>query len=210
MTGYLPPLPTLPGEGFAYHYHPPGRSILELLAAEHELLHTLSAELRLRPSRNGSSILCAQICRHLSAERQYLYPTVAKALAGSAADAAVAGLLEIDERLLSDADTLLRSPPASGCWDEALGRVGDQLRKHAHRCATQLFTPLEWALGDTDLVRLGNRLEIAQETAPSRPHPHLPRGAPWNRATDALAGAVDKLRDVFTGRKTYSATPADR
>lgn len=199
---YLPPLPVLPGEGSAYHYRPPGQSIIELLAAEHRMLSEMCAQLRRQPGHDGSSVLCAVMCRHLSAERQYLYPTAQKALDGQA-DAAVAALLETDRQLLSDMDILLYSSPAGEHWDEALTRAESYLREHIRCCDTKLFVPLQSELSDVDLVRLGNRLEIAEEAAPSRPHPHLPRHTPWNKLTDGLAGAVDKIRDVFTGRSTF-------
>lgn len=209
MKTYLPPLPVLPAEGSAYSYQPPGQSILELLAAEHSSLTRMCAQLRVEPSRDGSSILCAMMCRHLSAERQYLYPTALKALRGHTengrVETAVTAMLETDRQLLSDMDILLWSPPASELWDEALTRTESYLREHIRDCATELFVPLRARLSDLDLVRLGNRLEIAEEAAPSRPHPRLPREAPWNKLTDALAGGVDKARDLLTGRRTFAA-----
>jgi hypothetical protein len=195
-------LPILPGEGSSYRYKPSGESIIDVLAAEHIALNDLCARLRLRPSHDGSSVLCATMCRHLSAERQYLYPTALKAL-GAQAEPAVAAMLETDRQLLSDMDILLWSPPAGGLWDEALTRAESYLREHTLCCAEKLLVPLRSHLSEADQVRLGNRLEVAEEAAPSRPHPHLPRHAPWNKLTDAVAGAVDKVRDTVTGRTTF-------
>ena len=199
---YLPPLPVLPGEGSKYSYQPPGESIIDLLTTEHTTLAEMCTRLRREPSHDASSVLCAVMCRHLSAERQYLYPTALKAL-GPQAETAVAAMLETDEQLLADMDSLLWSTPTSEHWDEALTRTESYLREHTRCCATKLFAPLRSRLSDADLVRLGNRLEIAEEAAPSRPHPHLPRHAPWNKLTDAVAGAVDKVRDTLSGRTTF-------
>lgn len=202
MKTYLPPLPVLPSESAAYRYRPPGQSIIDLLAAEHRAISEMCMRLRRHPSHDGSSILCAVMCRHLSAERQYLYPTALKTLDDRAA-AAVTAILETDQQLLLDMDILQYSHPADERWDEALTRAESYLREHTRCCAKELFVPLQAQLSDADLVRLGNRLEIAQEAAPSRPHPHMPRHAPWNKLTDALAGAGDKIRDLLTGRRTF-------
>jgi hypothetical protein len=208
VTTYLPPLPVLPGEGDTYRYQPAGQNMLDLLAAEHSALSDLCARLRREPNHDDSSVLCAMMCRHLSAERQYLYPTALKAL-GAQAGPTVTAMLETDRQLLSDMDILLWSPPASELWDEALTRTESYLREHIAGCAAKLFVPLRSRLSEAELVRLGNRLEIAQEAAPSRPHPRWPRYAPWNKLTDALAGAVDKGRDLITGRKTFVPPHSD-
>ena len=56
------------------------------------------------------------------------------------------------------------------------------------------------AVGKADLIRLGNRVEVAREAAPSRPHRGARARPPWNKLTDALLGAADKIRDLATGR----------
>jgi hypothetical protein len=55
-------------------------------------------------------------------------------------------------------------------------------------------------------VRLGNRIETAEEAAPTRPHPGAPATAPWNKITDPAIGLLDRLRDAVTGRPTRPET----
>ena len=64
---------------------------------------------------------------------------------------------------------------------------------------------------DAELIRLGNRWVIAEEAAPTRPHPGTPATPPWNRIVEPAVGVVDKLRDAVTGRRTQlSTSPAAR
>ncbi|MBQ0897810.1 hemerythrin domain-containing protein, partial [Micromonospora sp. U56] len=68
-----------------------------------------------------------------------------------------------------------------------------------------LITPLREVATDAELIRLGNRWEIAEEAAPTRPHPGTPATPPWNRVVEPALGVVDKVRDAVTGRRTYLA-----
>src|SRR5262245_48506266 len=79
MSAPLPPLPPLPGSDTVHR--PPGRSIIEVLDHEHDTVATLCEEL-LEDTLTGprrqriASVVVAELSRHVSAERQYLYPTV--------------------------------------------------------------------------------------------------------------------------------------
>ena len=55
-----------------------------------------------------------------------------------------------------------------------------------------------------DLIRVGNRIELAEEAAPTRPHPGTPSTPPWNKIVDPAVAVVDKVRDVVTRRTTYA------
>lgn len=202
MKSLLPPLPVMPGEGVRYRYLPPGDSIISLLDADHRQFAGLCAELAARPDKHDASFAVAAVCRHLSAERQYLYPALARVPEGKAT-AAAEQQFQDDLSLLSDLDMLSRAKAATPAWFEALMLVRHGLTNHADVCAEHLFPALEETLTPVDLVRLGNRVEIAMEAAPSRPHLKAPLHAPWNKLTDAILGAADKLVDLVTRRRTY-------
>lgn len=198
MKSYLPPLPNVPG---TRNYLPLGESILDLLSTEHRFLDAMCADVRDEPGRDPASILVAVLCRHLSAERQYLYPTAAKALPEHAP--AVDVRLSADDELFAAAAALLRAEPSSPEWQKALAALRIGIAGHRTACDETLFAPLRAALSQTDLVRLGNRVGMALESAPSRPHPGAPGRTPWNKVTDPVLGALDKVHDLFTGRATY-------
>ena len=70
------------------------------------------------------------------------------------------------------------------------------------RIDEEILPALARALDESDLVRLGNRVEIAEEAAPTRPHPQAPAAPPWNRVVEPALGVIDKMRDVASGRHT--------
>lgn len=204
MKSYLPPLPELPD---AVHYLPPGESMPAVLGTEHRFLDAMCADVRDVPSRDQANVLVAVLCRHLSAERQYLYPTAAKALPDGAGIAVAEERLHADRVLLADAEVLLRSELDSSAWRAALAAVRGGVQEHQRDCEERLFAPLSATISEADLIRLGNRVDMALEAAPSRPHPGAPQHAPWNKLTDALLGTADKVRDLATGRSTYPMPP---
>ncbi|WP_327038195.1 hemerythrin domain-containing protein [Micromonospora maris] len=188
MSVHLPPLPPTPGDG----YQPAGRSIAATIAEEHQQLLALTHRL-VEPGpdpAHGREILVAALSRHLSAEEQYLLPAVRQALPD--ADEPVAKVLAGDTALLM----ALR-----GLTDDRLAMVAQLVETHV-TAVDALVQRLCDAATEEELVRLGNRLEIAEEAAPTRPHPGVPHTPPWNRIVEPAVALVDKLRDAVTGRHT--------
>ena len=69
--------------------------------------------------------------------------------------------------------------------------------------------PLREVATDAELIRLGNRWEIAEEAAPTRPHPGTPATPPWNRIVEPAVGVVDKVRDAVTAAADVPGGPAE-
>jgi Hemerythrin HHE cation binding domain len=184
----LPPLPPTGGEI-------PGRSIVEVVAAQHRELLALTERLSESPEdRDVASVLVATLSRHLAAEEQYLYPAVRTAVPGGE---------QIADRELAEDQTILeqlRDLERTGDGQELLG---DAVRRHVAADAEELLPLLEQMVPPEDLVRLGNRFETAEEAAPTRPHPGTPSTPPWNKVVDPLVGVADKIRDVISSRATY-------
>ncbi|WP_308036666.1 hemerythrin domain-containing protein [Actinoplanes sp. DH11] len=186
----LPPLPPTGGET-------PGRSIIDIVNKQHRELLTLTERLEAAPDdRKLTTVLVATASRHLCAEEQYLYPAVRTAVPGGN---------ELAERELTEDQALmvlLGELERSG--DRAdLADAAEAIRRHVAADAEELLPLLEQMVPGEDLVRLGNRLETAEEAAPTRPHPATPSTPPWNKVVDPIVGVVDKVRDVVTARTTY-------
>ncbi|MFF5173509.1 hemerythrin domain-containing protein [Micromonospora sp. NPDC000089] len=198
MTVPLPPLPPAADDA----WRPGGRSMADLADTEHRQLLGLVDEVLepgLTPQRRREvvEVLTAAVSRHLSAEEQYLLPA-ARAALPEAGD-------RVDRELEADAALLTALKALTGPDDPALADVVDRVRRHAE-AVSALITPLREVATDAELIRLGNRWEIAQEAAPTRPHPGTPSAPPWNRIVEPAVGVVDKVRDVVTGRRTYLAS----
>lgn len=205
MTIPLPPLPPAIGGG-EDAYRPGGRSIVDVLAEEHDQIQALCRELTAPATapdrrRQVAEVVAATVARHLSAEEQYLYPTVRVAVAGGAplADREIAADIAV-QRLLKE---LTGAAPEDPRFADLAGEVGSRMDRHARRATTELFPELREVASDAELIRLGNRVEIAEEAAPTRPHPDAPATPPWNRVVEPALGVVDKVRDAVTGRPTY-------
>lgn len=216
----LPPLPPLLGADES-DAHPGGPSMLDVLTEEHHQLADLYQELaaagadrdidaarvdaaRVDAARSDdarlaalTSVLAAALTRHLSAEEQYLYPTVRAVLP----DGERLARIEIDaDKAISHALRRLAAGPPTDL--RGLAEVEPALRLHIRRAEESLFPQLRAALDVNDLIRLGNRVQIAEEAAPTRPHPGTPFTPPWNKLVEPAVGVVDKVRDVATRRTT--------
>jgi hypothetical protein len=194
MTVPLPPLPPAADDA----YRPGGRSLADLVDREHRALLGLAGRvtepgLDAARRREVLDVLTAAVSRHLSAEEQYFFP---------AARAAVPDSVDLVEREIeADAALLTALKGLSGPDDPAVADVADRVRRHVSRVGA-LMTPLREVASDADLIRLGNRWQIAEEAAPTRPHPGTPATPPWNKIVEPAVGVLDKVRDVVTGRRT--------
>ncbi|ROT29618.1 hemerythrin domain-containing protein [Micromonospora sp. HM5-17] len=202
MTVPLPPLPPI---GDDEDYRPGGRSMVDLLAEEHDRIAALRALLTADgpPERRGevAEVLTATLARHLSGEEQYLYPAVRALLPDG--DALADRELAADTALLRTLRELAGTGPAEQRFTRLAAEVADRLRRHAETASTVIFPGLRATVDEADLIRLGNRVEVAEEAAPTRPHPDSPTTPPWNRLVEPALGVVDKVRDAVTGRPTY-------
>ncbi|MGC4896755.1 hemerythrin domain-containing protein [Micromonospora sp. DT31] len=197
MTVPLPPLPPAADDA----YRPGGRSLADLVDAEHRVLLGLADRvtepgLDAATRREVLDVLTAAVSRHLSAEEQYLFPAARAAMPDSAE--------LVDREIEADAGLLAALKALTGPHDAAVADVTNRVRRHVSRVAA-LVTPLRDVATDAELIRLGNRWEIAEEAAPTRPHPGTPGTPPWNKIVEPAVGVLDKVRDVVTGRRTRLA-----
>ena len=184
----LPPLPPVGGETT-------GRNVIDVLNQQHRELISLGDQLARSPEdRKLRSVVIASLSRHLSAEEQYLYPAIRAAVPGGG---------ELADRELGEDHTLLvlLKDLEKGAAIEK--EVAEAVRRHVAADEEELLPVLAAMVPIEDLIRVGNRVELAEEAAPTRPHPGTPSAPPWNKIVDPAVAVVDKLRDVVTRRTTY-------
>jgi hypothetical protein len=193
----LPPLPPVGGETT-------GPNVVDLIAREHRELLALCAELTgdgtdAARRTTIAQVVSAELSRHLSAEEQYLYPAVRSIVP----DGYAMVDRELDEdRALLEALRLLEAAD-DGNRDQRAEDVCRRLTRHADAAARDLLPMLLQMAPVEDLIRLGNRVELAEEAAPTRPHPSMPSTPPWNKVVDPAVAVVDKMRDLVSRRTTY-------
>lgn len=177
----------------------PGRSVVAVLSEEHLKLQALSSELASATSTpDHVDVLTAWVSRHLSAEQRYLYPIVRELLPE--------GERLINEELNQDQVILRRLAALRSSPSQSIPHIADELvtdlRRHAYTAARDILPRLEEMTYDNDLISLGNLMTEAAASAPTRPHPRTPDRPPWNRMIDPVIGAVDRMRDRVSHRKT--------
>jgi hypothetical protein len=188
----LPPLPPTGGEIT-------GRNAIDVLGEQHRQLIELCDRLVAHPTRKLRDVVVATLSRHLSAEEQYLYPAIRKVVPGGE-DLADRELAE-DKGLLILLQRLQKGHPEDHDFEELSAAV----HRHVAADADELLPVLTQMVPIEDLIRVGNRIEVAEEAAPTRPHPGTPSSPPWNKVVDPAVAVVDKIRDVVTNRTTYPA-----
>jgi hypothetical protein len=192
----LPPLPPVGGETT-------GRNVVDVIAEQHAELLELCARLTGDAERRRvAQVVIATLSRHLSGEEQYLYPAVRLAVPDG--DALADRELAEDHELLLILQRLDRSRPDDPEFDAAAAEVAAAVRRHVDADAEELLPMLRLMAPIEDLIRVGNRLELAEEAAPTRPHPATPSTPPWNKVVDPVVALADKARDVVGRRSTYA------
>jgi hypothetical protein len=196
----LPSLPPVGGEIT-------GRSVVDVITEQHRDLLGLCDRMTGGETgdrrREVAEVVIATLSRHLSAEEQYLYPAVRRTVPEG--DAIADRELAEDHELLMLLKTMDGVRPEHADFGRLAGDVTAAVRRHAEADASELLPLLEQMVPVEDLVRIGNRIETAEEAAPTRPHPGTPSAPPWNKVVDPVVAVVDKARDAMSGRTTYAA-----
>ena len=184
----LPPLPPVDGEAT-------GRNVVDVVNEQHDELLGLCERLEASPDdRRLADVVIAALSRHLSAEEQYLYPAVRTAVPGGE---------DLADRELAEDHELLVTLKRLGTGADVAAELAAAVRRHVEADAEELLPVLTQMAPIDDLIRVGNRFEMAEEAAPTRPHPGTPSTPPWNKVVDPAVAVLDKLRDAVTGRTTY-------
>jgi hemerythrin-like domain-containing protein len=199
VTVPLPKLPPLGGETT-------GRNVVDVIGEQHAQLLDLCVRLTdesADPARRRkiADVVVATLSRHLSAEEQYLYPAIRAVVPG--------GEVLADRELAEDHDLLVTlkrfdaTRRDESTFSALAVDIAAAVRRHVEADAQELFPVLLEMAPIEDLIRVGNRIETAEEAAPTRPHPSTPARPPWNKVVDPAVAVVDKIRDVAGRRTTY-------
>lgn len=144
---------------------------------------------------------------HAAIEEQIFYPAVRDVLAGgdSMTDEALHEHQEAKEAL-AELDRMEASDPE---FDQRVRELIADVRHHVREEETEMLPQLEAAVPRSRLEELGERMESAKATAPTRPHPHAP-STPGNLVAGPAAAVVDRVRDAASGRSRTPTRNAGR
>jgi hemerythrin superfamily protein len=176
--------------------------VLELLCHDHRMVEQLFRDYRAAASdaqrRGVVAIIVRELSKHAALEELMVYPLARKVLPN--------GDKEIDEHLtehLSVKKTLAALDQLSE-GDERTGELMAELQKeiehHVAEEESQLMPQMREAVDQEALDELGQALDVAKQTAPTRPHPQAPDTAPGLTLAGPVAAIYDRLRDRLQGR----------
>ncbi|GAA4813528.1 hemerythrin domain-containing protein [Tomitella cavernea] len=86
-------------------------------------------------------------------------------------------------------------------FEQAMSEFDTAAREHIEFEESRVWPPLRGAANGQQLAAIGEHLNMAKRTAPTRPHPHTPSTTGVQETLGAAVSAVDRARDVVTGRK---------
>lgn len=133
---------------------------------------------------------------HAAIEEQVFYPAT-RALVPEVEDIALESLEEhhLVKVVLSE---LEKMDPADERFDAKVTVLIENVRHHVEEEESDYFPKVREALGRNDLADMGDTMEAARATAPTRPHPALPDTPPWN-VVGLAVGAVDRVGATVGG-----------
>ncbi|HZQ77071.1 MAG TPA: hemerythrin domain-containing protein [Acidimicrobiia bacterium] len=140
---------------------------------------------------------------HAGIEEMFFYPAIREAADGGKAGDMVLESLEehhIVKWVLSELEGM---SPEHDRFDAKVSVLIENVRHHVEEEEKDLFPQVTKLLGKARLDDIGEAMNKAKKTVPTRPHPRSPDEPPGNLVAGAGAAlldkAVDKARD--TGRK---------
>ncbi len=175
---------------------------IELLTHDHRMVEQLFRDYRAAASdeqRCGVvEILVRELSKHAALEELMFYPLAKKALPD--------GGHEIDEHLaehLSVKKTLLALDGLAAGDDRTdalMAELQREIEQHVQEEEGELMPRLRAAVDAQALHELGDELDKAKQTAPTRPHPRAPDEQPGLALAAPVAAIYDRLRDRLQGR----------
>lgn len=173
---------------------------IELLMHDHRVVEQLFRDYRAAASgaqrRAVIESLVVELAEHGALEEFMIYPLAKRVLPGGEREihACLAEHREAKKTLLA-LDKLSEGDERAGALVE---RLRQEIEEHVRGEEGRLLPRLRAAVSQKELDELGQLLQQAKQTAPTRPHPHAPVEPP--AAAGSVTEAYDRLRDRLQGR----------
>jgi hemerythrin superfamily protein len=135
---------------------------------------------------------------HAAVEEQVFYPAVRKAV-DDAEDTILEALEEhhVVKWTLSELDGMA---PTEERFKAKVTVLIESVRHHVEEEEGELFPKVREVIKRKELVELGETMDAARKTAPTKPHPKAPDEPPGNLVASPGAGAVDTAAGAMTGK----------
>lgn len=182
-------------------HHPDDDVVAELIVDHREvdeLLAKLQGDTSPEDRQDAMEHVITELVRHSVAEESYLYPAVEERVPNGQqiADKERADHQEVEELLKQ----LEGEDPHAPENRATLMKLVSQVHSHIADEEDNLFPAVRAVYSEQELRDLGDKVRTAKAAAPTRPHPHTPRGELARKTLGPMVGLVDRTRDLLTGR----------
>ncbi|WP_022870917.1 hemerythrin domain-containing protein [Yaniella halotolerans] len=180
------------------------RDVVDVLTADHQAMLDLLDETKQATNaehrRDTADTVIAEIVRHSVAEEMQVYPAMRQHLPNGAEE------VEHDIEEHNELDEVMKRledvPADDGRFMQILEELEAHLRHHISDEEDEQFLKLREHIPAAQLREMGEKVEQAKRTAPTRPHPNAPNSELYHKTVGAGVGMVDRLRDKLANRKT--------
>ena len=144
-----------------------------------------------------------ELSTHAAIEEELFYPATRATVPG--VDDMVLESIEehhIVKWVLSEVEHM---DPHEEAFDAKVTVLIENVRHHVEEEEGDYFPKVRKELGRKALTELGDAMEAAKSTAPTRPHPRSPSTPPANIAANNAAGVLDRVEDSMSDIAAHGA-----
>ncbi|MCQ4041415.1 hemerythrin domain-containing protein [Streptantibioticus rubrisoli] len=176
---------------------------IELLKHDHRMVEQLFRDYHAAGSdaqrRGVVEVLIRELSKHAALEELMVYPLAKKVLPDGPDEVArhLAEHTSVKKTLLG-LDKL--SAKGDGQADALMAELQREIEEHVREEERVLMPKLRAAVDQQTLAELGQALDNAKQTAPTRPHPNAPDEPPALALAGPVAAIYDRFRDRLQGR----------
>ena len=174
-----------------------GRDVAQFIRHQHREIKRLFTEVEERQGEDRREMfenLVRLLAVHETAEEEVIYPVVRRQAGGDEIADARIGEESEAKRMLAD---LEKAEVDSDEFAPRFAVLRDAVLRHATSEEASVLPLLELTQDEDMLDRMGRAVQVAEQLAPTRPHPHGPDSALGNLAVGPLAAVVDRTRDAL-------------
>jgi hemerythrin-like domain-containing protein len=153
---------------------------------------------RLRARKELVTELVIAESQHEAVEEQFFWPMVRDRVPGGEELAAHA--VQQEDAAKQVLNALDDADPATTEFEELVSRIVADGREHIRYEQDVVWPKVRTAVSAEELADVGEKMAKAKKMAPTRPHPAAPSGPAAQKSAGPVAGMIDKLRDLVSGR----------
>ncbi|TDC51112.1 hemerythrin domain-containing protein [Jiangella ureilytica] len=165
---------------------------------DHAVLHRLMQQYEAAPDDEARGRIVADLAqralRHAFAEETVLFPAYRQHLPGHGDE--LTAHVEGEHQQINDLlEELQDADPAAAGYDDRVRRVFTLIDSDAREEEDVMLPRLQSVVDDEELRTIGDAWEAARATAPTRPHPRVPRRPPGNALAALPLAVSDRIKD---------------